>query len=555
MNRLELNEGWELRLAAHPDLESGDAPEGLQNAHAAWLPATVPGENVQDLVRAGLVPDPYVGLNEREVAWVGEGDWTYRLNFEAPDWALNAANLDLAFDGLDTFCTVVLNGEEVARSEDMFIPLRRPVKGLLRTGQNTLELRFSSPWFEGKRLEGVRGANVAWNGDPSRIQVRKAQYHYGWDWGPCVLSSGPWRPVRLEAYEARLADVWARPELAFEGSSETLRSAAVAANLTVAGNLDGVTVSVSLLDPEGREVAAASAAATERPALALKVPDPRLWWPAGQGGQPLYTLRARLEKDGTVLDEGEARFGLRAVALDRSPLSGAPGEAFTFRVNNRDVYCGGANWIPDHLLTPLVTPERYRARVRRAVEANMTMLRVWGGGIFEDEAFYDACDELGVLVWQDFMYACGIYPGTDDFLALARAEAQANVTRLRRHPSLALWSGNNEDYQAAQSQGYYGPGATKPYPARAIYEKVQPDVVARTDPDTPYWPGSPYGGEDPNDMTRGDRHTWDVWHGQSAPIAEYPRFMGRFVSEFGMEAFADPEVLEPVILPGEAHPW
>ena len=554
MKQLELASGWELRLENHPGLNGAGAPAAL-SAATHWLPATVPGANVQDLLRAGLISDPYVGLNERDVAWVGEGDWTYRLRLDAPSWARTASRLDLVFDGLDTFCTVLLNGEEIATSADMFIPLRVPLKGRLLAGGNTLELRFASPWFAGKRLEAERGASVAWNGDVSRVQVRKAQYHYGWDWGPCILSSGPWRAVRLEAFEARLADVWPRPELTFEGSSEALLSARVLANLTLDGDLTGAHVTVSLLDPDGREVSASSALAAERLSVPLDAPDARLWWPAGHGEQPLYRLRARLERDGALLDERETRFGLRSVNLDRSPLPAAPGEAFTFRVNNRDVYCGGANWIPDHLLTTMVTPERYLARVLRAREANMTMLRVWGGGIFEDPAFYDACDELGLLVWQDFMYACGVYPATDDFLEVARREAEVNVLALRHHPSLVLWAGNNEDYQTAQSQGMYGPGSSKPYPARAIYERVQPDVCAKTDPDTPYWPGSPYGGEDPNDQTRGDHHTWDVWHGVSAPIVEYPRFMGRFVSEFGMEAFADPEVLAPVILPGEDHPW
>ena len=293
-----------------------------------------------------------------------------------------------------------------------------------------------------------------------------------------------------------------------------------------------------------------------KPYCELRLADPELWWPRIYGAQPLYTLRATLSRGEELLDTRMLRLGVRRLRLLQEPLPGG-GESFCFEINNEAIFCGGANWIPADLLNPRVTREHYEALLHEAAAAEMTMLRVWGGGIYEDDTFYDLCDELGILVFQDFMFACGMYPGDDRFAASIKAEATAAVRRLRHHPSLVLWAGNNEDYSIAQStQSYDGPQTAIPtapaadepdykarFDGRRLYEQVLPEVVAAHDrgpsgPSRPYWPGSPYSrhSADPNAREEGDRHIWEVWHSPLRPYQDYPLLAGRFVSEFGMQA-------------------
>ena len=245
----------------------------------------------------------------------------------------------------------------------------------------------------------------------------------------------------------------------------------------------------------------------------------------------------------------ERRIGIRSVALLQEPIAEEAGTSFVVSVNGRPTFCGGANWIPADVFLPRVDAARYRAWVQLAADAGMNMLRVWGGGTYEADAFYDACDELGVLVWQDFMFACGMYPANEAFLETITVEAEAAVRRLRSHPSIALWCGNNEDHLLA-----YREALEAPFPARVIYEHVLPEVCERLDPGRPYWPGSPYGGTDPNDPTQGDRHTWEVWHGELAPIRDYPLHEGRFVSEFGMLSAPHPATIASFAPPSERTP-
>ena len=265
----------------------------------------------------------------------------------------------------------------------------------------------------------------------------------------------------------------------------------------------------------------------------------------------MYTVRATLDGG----DSTSLRVGVRTIKLVQEPVAGEEGTSFFFEVNGTPIFCGGANWIPDDNFLPRITPERYRTRLTQARDANMVMIRVWGGGIYEDDAFYDACDELGLLIWQDFMFACGMYPAHPEFLENVRQEAEAAVRRLRHHASLALWCGNNEDYQIAGSVGAYGPGGDESkFDALAIYEELLPEVCARLNPATQYWPGSAYGGPDSTSQTVGDRHTWDVWHNKMAPYQDYPEYEGRFVSEFGMQSLPSLALLESVTSPEERYP-
>ncbi|MFO7168546.1 MAG: glycoside hydrolase family 2 protein [Chloroflexota bacterium] len=561
MRQLLLSSGWQLKQRA-----PGAALDDAFAEDAGWITATVPGNVHTDLIAAGLLPDPFDGMNERAAQWVGECDWLYRCDFELPEGFADARAVALCCDGLDTFATVWLNGQQVIVTDNMFVPQRAEVRALLRPGRNQLRVLFESALLRGREREAEHGVLACWNGEPSRLYVRKAQYHYGWDWGPTLLTAGPWRPVRLEAYDARIADVECPAEV-----SEDLQHARVpvAVSLEVGGDdadptqaaqlLDALAVRIELLDPDGAAVggallpAAGGSAHTE-----IAVGAPRLWWPAGYGEQPLYRLSVSLERGGEVLDRRELRLGLRRLRLVQEPLEGEPGTTFLFEVNNTPIFCGGANWIPADSFTPRIPPERYRALLRAAVDMNMVMVRVWGGGIYEDEVFYDTCDELGLLVWQDFMFACGIYPAQPWFQESVRAEAEAQVRRLRHHACIALWCGNNEDYQIARSRGVYAgphepPDAGSPFPARVIYERLLPEVCARLDPTRAYWPGSPFGGDDPDDPTVGDRHAWAVW--QLADYHDYPQHIGRFVSEFGMAAAPDVATVAAFARPEERHPW
>lgn len=548
MERITLETGWELRQR-----EPARSLEADLQDQEGWIAATVPGCVHEALLAAGIIPDPFYGMNEQLVQWVGEADWIYRCRFSVTAAQL-AEPAALAFDGLDTFATVLLNGTPLLTSDNMFVPARASVDGLLRAGENELVICFDSALRRGRELEAEHGRRALWNGDSSRLYVRKAQYHYGWDWGPCLLTAGPWRPVRLELGAARIVDLYCAPELA-----DNYSTAELPVELAVEGASESLQVRLQLAGPTGEQLGEATLPAAAQVRHSFHLAQPKLWWPNTHGDQPLYTLRATLiGAAGETLDERGVRLGLRRIRLVQEPVAGEPGASFCFEVNGRPIFSSGANWIPADSFTTRLTAERYRTLLTLAAEANLVMLRIWGGGIYEDELFYDLCDELGLLVWQDFMFACGVYPAHEAFVASVRAEAEAQVRRLRNHPCLALWCGNNEDYQIAQSLGLYDhnsdPATDERFPARRIYERLLPEVCAALDPARIYWPGSAYGGANSQDPTTGDRHTWDVWHGAMAPYQAYARFEGRFVSEFGMQAAPALATLEAVVPPEERHP-
>jgi beta-mannosidase len=520
------------------------------DAADGWHRAEVPGNVYQDLLREGLIPDPHLAMNERDVQWVAQRDWVYRLDFDLA--AVPATGeLDLVCEGLDTFAQVWLNGHCLLRSDNMFVPHRLPARPWLKAGANRLVLVFESALRRGRAVEAEHGKQPLWNGDSSRLYVRKAPYHYGWDWGPVLLTSGPWKPVRLQAYAQRIADVHTRMAWAPDASS-----VGVAVSTELSGKPPFAShVTHALYAPDGRGIASGQGGDA-----VFTVTDPELWWPAGMGAQPLYRLVTELrDAHGAVLDCSERKLGLRRLELLQQPIQGEAGSSFHFSVNGREFFTGGANWIPDDNLLNRITPARYRERVQQARDANMVMLRVWAGGIYEDEAFYDACDELGLLVWQDFLFACGIYPAHDAFVESVKQEATAAIQRLRHRASLAIWCGNNEDYAIAETFGRYGPGKPDDMPARRIYEQVLPELCAALDPGRPYWPGSPYSPAEgevklSSDQSVGDRHTWEVWHGQMAPYADYCKFEGRFVSEFGMQSHPSLALLQQSLPAVDLHP-
>lgn len=345
-------------------------------------------------------------------------------------------------------------------------------------------------------------------GGPERLFVRKAQYHWGWDWGPAVNTSGPWKEVWVEVFEERVVEVLVRQEVA-----EDLGSAVLKVSGKVEGK-KGARVEVEIKGPDGKSVLKENVENDEDGTFKkdLKVEKPELWWPFTYGAQPLYTVSASIPDSHT-----ETRtIGFRRLRLLQHPLKTAPGTSFTFEINNTRIFCGGSCWIPGDFMLPRMTPTRYHSWLSLAKSGNQAMIRVWGGGIVESDSFYKSCDELGILVWQDFLFACGDYPASDDFCALVKEEAEQQVKRVGHHASLVVWAGNNEDYMLAERWGWEydpkdqeGPWDKTNFPARKIYERLLPEVCERLAGDVPYWRSSPYGGETSNDVTVGDTHIWD----------------------------------------------
>jgi beta-mannosidase len=549
MRRFVLEAGWHFRQH-DPEFSL----EKNWTAADGWLPATVPGVVHGDLLSLEKIPDPFQALNEADVQWVGECNWLYRCRFPWSASDLRAEEIvTLCFGGLDTFATVWLNDRCILVSDNMFLPHRIAVQDDLRLGENELRILFEAALPVGRARETEMGEKAVWNGDSSRVYVRKAQYHYGWDWGPCLLTTGPWQPVWLEVSAARISHLHAPVEL-----DEALTRARVPVEIGLEGShgVPGAAVELTVYGPDGVAVAhAAIPVSADVLSHVFSLEKPALWWPNGYGSQPLYRLVARLLANGEVVDTQEQRLGMRRVRLVQEEIEGEAGRGFRFEVNNTPIFCGGANWIPADMLLPRVTPERYRAYLQGAAAAHMQMIRVWGGGIYEADSFYDLCDELGLLVWQDFLFACGIYPAHPSFLASVRAEAEHVIQRLRHHPCLALWCGNNEDYSLASQQELPVSGVfSDAFPGRAIYEQLLREICGRLDPARPYWPGSPYDGSGGDDPRAGDQHVWEVWNRDLAPYQEYPRYGGRFVSEFGMIGLPSAASIAQMASPAERYP-
>ncbi|KAL8783676.1 MAG: hypothetical protein Q9213_004470 [Squamulea squamosa] len=486
-----------------------------------WLPVSQFPTNVHlDLAYHGLIPDPITSKNEEHVQWVGEQSWAYRTRFQSPSLAQGQKAV-LAFDGLDTHATVLFNGKEILKTKNMFIPERLDVtKHLNAFTKNELEIVFDSTYLVGKRLveSDPKHKYGCWNGDPSRLAVRKAQYHYGWDWGPALLTCGPWRAIHIEVYTSRIADLFFTTEV-----DRSLAAAEIAAQCEIEGH--AFEIKFELLF-RGKPVASETVQVVDGTASAIfRTQKPELWYPARYGKQPLYDLKAVLLAGTSVLDVKYRRFGLRRVEVVQRELEDAPGMTFFFQINNIPIFCGGSNWIPADMLIPSIEPSRYRRLLKLALKGNHSMVRIWGGGIFEEQSFYNACDEFGILVWQDFLFACGNYPANSEFLGLVKREATANVKRLRHHPCIVIWAGNNEDYQYRETEDLdYDPHDQDPeswlksnFPASlALLSGATAPEIRRS--------GIFINGT-------------IVWHGTQESYQDWDKLGGRFVSEFGMEAF------------------
>ncbi len=512
MQFISLNGAWRFREAGPGDVDS-DPLRG------EWIPASVPGCVHTDLMAAGRIPDPFQRMNVAAVKWVAEKDWLYVREFDVGAALLQNDRVELVCEGLDTFAAVVLNGREIARVENAFHEHVFEVKDALCEGTNTLAVRFDSS----NRV--ATGRQQQYGKLPSSFfgpapYARKPQYATGWDWGPVLPSCGVWRDIFLRAFNtARIESVHAPVQV--DGDTGTVR---VSVEVKCAG--DAPLALEAVLSREGKAVASAEVGDVRGCAnVELRAEHPYLWWPAGSGDPDLYDLSVCLRAGDKELDRRELRVGFRTCEVERTP--DAEGESFIFRINGRRIYCKGANWIPADSFPSRIPREKYRELLEMAVDQNANMLRVWGGGIYEPDLFYDLCDELGLMVWQDFMFSCADYPDLDWFHGLVRAEAASAVKRLRNHPSLVLWCGNNENQWAHEEWGW-----PAKFSAEKIYHDILPETCQRLDPTRLYWPSSPYGGPKASCETHGDTHDWNVWH-RGRDYDVYRKSRARFVSEFG----------------------
>jgi beta-mannosidase len=521
--RQTLHDGWRMSAIAGP------VPE---NVAGRTVPAAVPGSTHLDLLSAGLIPEPYLDSSETELAWLHRTDWRYELTFDAAAPA-EGERVDLAFDGLDTVATVELNGHELGRTANMHRSYRFDVRAALREGANQLVVTFRSALEYAEERREALGARPHTNTHPYNM-VRKMACSFGWDWGPDLQTAGIWKPVRLERWTtARLARVRPLVTVAPDGSGRVEVHADVERAGTGAGTGLVLTAEVA-----GHRVETAVPAGADSAVAVVEVPDVRLWWPAGHGEQPLYDLSFALAEPGAAepLDTGARRIGFRTITVDTRPDE--HGTPFTIEVNGKPVFVKGANWIPDDHFLTRITRERVARRVDQAVGAHMNLLRVWGGGVFESEDFYDVCDERGVLVWQDFLLACAAYPEEEPLWSEFEAEARENVARLTSHASLALWNGGNENLWGFMDWGWQEPLADRTW-GLGYYTDLFPRIVAELDPTRFYADGSPYSpghaldAVHPNDDDHGTRHEWTVWN--QTDYRAYRDNVPRFCSEFGFQ--------------------
>jgi len=534
---MTISENWEFRQA-------GDT---------AWLPATVPGTVHTDLLANRKIDDPFFRLNEHDLQWIDKTDWEYRTTFTVPEQLLEKERVEICFGGLDTHADVYLNDLLILQADNMFRQWEKDIKDHLQPGENSLRIYFHSPVKTG--LGKLKTLDYTFPDPPNDLSeigglgdqkvsifTRKAPYHFGWDWGPRLVTSGIWKEVVVRGWDmARIGNVFVQQVGITEKKADLKIRLEIEATgsriLELEGMVNGekkIHTTVSL-EPGLNEISEP-----------LTIGDPELWWPNGLGEQPLYDLKFTLRDGDELIAEAETRTGLRDIQVVRE--KDQAGESFFFQVNGHPVFMKGANYIPQDVFLPRVTPEQYEHIIQSAADANMNMLRVWGGGIYEKDIFYELCDEKGILVWQDFMFACAMYPGDEAFLVSVRKEAVDNVKRLRNHPCIALWCGNNENLSAWYNWGWKTRVTMEQGEevAEAIWKAYEdkfhhllPGVVNTYDPGRFYWSSSPSAGQGiPENYVAGDVHYWGVWWGKE-PFETYRTRKCRFMSEYGFQSFPE----------------
>jgi beta-mannosidase len=536
---LTLDHGWQFR-----QVMTGQQDEN------GWLPATVPGDVHLDLLTNKKISDPFFRDNESKLQWIEHENWEYRLSFSVTAAMLARSHVDLVFDGLDGVAEVYVNGAEMLRADNSFRTWRVSAKTHLHAGKNLLRVVFPSP---------IKAAEEVAAGDPwqaktktaAKTYIRKPAYEYGWDWGPRFVTSGIWKPARIEAWDKlRIADFAIRQrdvsrEVAHLDAEVEIEAASTGqATISMQYSDDGkpVTMTKVVSVHDGRNVVD----------VPIEIRHPKLWFPAGYGDQPLYEFTAQARTGGQQSEERKTKAGLRSIELHRQLDKW--GRSFEIVVNGIPVFAKGADVIPFDSFPNRVTTAAYRRILQSARDANMNMIRHWGGGYYESDEFYSICDELGIMVWQDFMFGNDWQPGTYAFKQNIEAEAEDQVRRLRNHPSIVIWCGNNE----TESAFNWTPRPGLPADVRfqmwqdylTEFSGILPRVVARLDAETPYWPSSPSADYEPvsGHYQSGDQHDWSVWHGR-VPFAEYEKHHWRFVTEYGFQSFPEWRTVESFTQP------
>lgn len=497
-----------------------------------WRSASVPGTVHTDLMAHQLIPDPFLDENEKKVQWIENEDWEYRCYFTLSKKEWNSLHKTLIFEGLDTFAEIHLNGKPIAKSTNMFVQKEVDVSDYLREGENVLIIKFLSSLNEGKKL----AKNIPFQLPESpRSLVRKAQYQFGWDWGPRLVTAGIWKDVKLITWDkVKIENIRVEKKSIKAKNADLIFHTEI--NVDEVEDLDDLQVSINdkiyknlKLKKEHNHIS-----------FPFQIKNPRLWQPNGLGKPEMYDFKISVLHKGKIIDSKNQRIGLRTVELIQE--KDAKGKSFYFKVNGKPLYAKGTNWIPADSFTPRITKEKYQKLIADAKAANMNMIRVWGGGIYEDDEFYKACDENGILVWQDFMFAGSFYPSDSDFQENVKNEVKHQVKRLQNHPSLALWCGNNEVDEAIVNWGYqkqfkYSKADSlqvwKDY--KTIFHEVIPQTLKEVSPNAIYWPSSPsIGWGHKESLTEGDSHYWGVWWGEQA-FEIYNEKVPRFASEYGFQ--------------------
>lgn len=537
----EINQGWSFKQVRGNN----------------WYPATVPGVVQTDLMDNQIIEDPFFRLNERAIQWVDKEDWEYKTTLKVDDDLYNKDNIELDFKGLDTYADVYLNDSCILKANNMFREWKVDIKGLLKKEENELRVYLHSPIkVDLPKYKDIpylieAGNDQSENGgifnNKLSVLVRKAGYHYGWDWGPRIVTSGIWKPVYLVGWNDAKID-----NIHYIQSNVSAKKADIKARATVIADKEGdVTLTITA---EGIKNTWHKTMPVKKGINVIEtdltIRQPKLWWSNGLGEPHLYPFTASITMNRTTCDTETTNLGIRSLRVVNE--KDEYGHSFYFELNGVKVFAKGANYIPQDNFLPRVTPERYEKTILDAKNVNMNMLRVWGGGIYENDIFYDLCDQHGILVWQDFMFACSTYPMNPEMLDNIRHEAIDNVIRLRNHPCLAIWCGNNENHTA-----WFNWGWMRKYKKMGVYDQMWkdhndlfqhllPEVVQEYDATTFYWPSSPYGGnpearcesgkEDWN--PDGDAHYWNVWQGRD-PITQFNKIKARFFSEYGFQSFPE----------------
>ncbi|WP_143304860.1 beta-mannosidase [Chitinophaga vietnamensis] len=525
-----------------------------------WRSATVPGTVHTDLMAHQLIPDPFIGTNEKAVQWVDKKDWQYRRTLHINAAQLQQDVVELDFLGLDTYAKIYVNNRLAAQAANMFTEHIINIKSLLKAGDNELRIVFESPVKHDMPLF-LRDSLIYPAGNdasdiPLSIYARKAPYHYGWDWGPRLVTSGIWRPVILRAWsKAMMRNIWIQQQQLDDSIAKM--NAALTIEATTAGTYN---VNIDVIDPWGLHNKITTTA-TLKPGnnhidVPFKIEHPVRWWPRGMGQQNGYRVNVELAQNNEALAVGGYKVGLRTIEVVNKPDSA--GESFYVKVNGQPVFMKGANYIPQDNFLPRVTRHTYQQLFDDMEESNFNMVRVWGGGIYEDNDFYSLADQKGILVWQDFMFACTLYPWDSSFLQNVKAEAEYNIRRLRNHPSLALWCGNNEIAVAIKNWGWQNGYAYTETQWQSmlqgydkLFKELLPQAVTSNDPGRFYFHSSPisnWGKKE--DFTKGDNHYWGVWHGMEW-FEAFNTHIPRFMSEYGFQSFPDMETIRRFATPAD----